>query len=84
ERAAMALERYPTKSEMLIDYGRLLLTDNRPADALTAFEKALQSEQAFLDQQRRMYPDKVEPHPRLKPELRRWTEHKVRRLKQNL
>ncbi|MCK5271757.1 MAG: O-antigen ligase family protein [Sedimentisphaerales bacterium] len=84
ESAAKAIERYPTKSEMLIEYGRLLLTDNRPADALLVFERALQSEHAFLDQQRRMYPDKVELHPRLKPELRRWTEHKVRQLKQNL
>ena len=84
ERAAMALERYPTKSEMLIEYGRLLLIDNRPADALLLFERALQSEQAFLDQQRRMYPDKVELHPRLKPELHRWTEHKVHQLKKTL
>lgn len=84
ESAAKALERYPAKSEMLIDYGRLLLTDNCPADALAAFEKALQSEQAFRDQQRRMYPDKIELQPRLKPELRRWTEHKVRQLKQEL
>lgn len=81
--AQEALKRYPVKSELLIDYGKLLLEMDRRDEALTAFEKALQNEQAYLNQQRQMYPQQTEPTPRLKPALQQWTEKQLQRQTKN-
>jgi len=81
--AQEALKRYPVKSELLIDYGKLLLEMDRRDEALMAFEKALRNEQAYLNQQRQMYPQQAEPTPRLKPALQQWTEKQLQRQTKN-
>jgi len=82
EYAARALKRYPTKSELLIEYGKILQELNQPQAALHTFEKALEIEDAFLDQQQQMYPLRTDLIPRLRPELHRWTVDNIRKLKQ--
>jgi len=80
--AGWALARYPTKSELLIEYGKILQELSQPKAALAAYEKALEIEEAFLDQQRQMYPLRTDLIPRLRPELYRWTVDNIRKLKQ--
>ena len=70
----MALQRHPAKSELLIDYGKLLMEygelleiESWPEQALNALEKALAYEQAFQAQQRQMYPEMMEQRSRLQP-----------------
>lgn len=65
----MALDRYPSKGELLIDYGRLLCDMGRRSEGLAQFDLALASESAYTDQQRRMYPDRPTVAPRLDPDL---------------
>ncbi|MBN2211712.1 MAG: O-antigen ligase family protein [Sedimentisphaerales bacterium] len=65
-----ALARHPHKAEMLIAYAELLIDAGRNEQAAAALKKALAAEDAFLDQQRRMYPDRTPLRPRLEPVLR--------------
>ena len=84
-----ALERYPIKSELLIhmgrllmDYGELLKWDDWHQEALDLFEKALAGEQAFMDQQRQMYPGRDEYTPRLPVELQNEARERINKLKE--
>lgn len=65
-----ALQRHPHKSEILIAYAELLMDAGQNDPAAAALEKALAAEEAFLAQQRRMYPDRAPLRPRLQPALR--------------
>ena len=76
-----AAQRYPTKSELLIEYADLLHQMNRPGEALTQYEKALAHEQAYLDQQRAMHGPDVLLRPRLRPELANHARNRISQLK---
>jgi len=68
--AHQALEHYPAKSELLINYGLLLIETGKADQAKAFLERALKIEQDFIDQQKQMYPDRLELIPRLSPQLR--------------
>jgi hypothetical protein len=68
--ARRALDRYPVKSELLINYGLLLMEAGKKDQAKTFLEQALQIEKDFINQQKQMYPDRFELVPRLSPQLR--------------
>jgi len=80
--AEKALDRYPSKSELLIDYARTSALLNKPEQALEAYRKTLKNEEAFLSQQKQMFPDRIKLVPRLKPDLRQQTESEIKRLKE--
>ena len=78
-----AVERYPVKSELLIRHADLLHGFGRDNQAAQFYQRALQYEQAYLDQQLRMHPQLATPPPRLQPALRQWAEEQLRKLKSN-
>ncbi|MBN1765113.1 MAG: O-antigen ligase family protein [Sedimentisphaerales bacterium] len=83
--AREALQMHPTKSEWLIEYAQLLLKENSLSsrtEALRVLEQALDNEQAYLNQQRRMYPERTEILPRLKPDLQRLARQQIETLRQ--
>ena len=82
-----ALERYPVKSEMLIShadllitYGPLLQLENWREQAIENLQKALDNEEAFLQLQRQMYPQRQQLIPRLSPEIKKLARQQLRNL----
>ncbi|MBN2376572.1 MAG: O-antigen ligase family protein [Sedimentisphaerales bacterium] len=79
-----ALERYPVKSEMLIShadllitYGPLLQLENWREQAIECLQKALDNEEAFLQLQRQMYPQRQPLIPRLSPEIKKLAQQQL-------
>ena len=81
EAVEQALRRYPSQSESLIEYGRMLAARGRKAAALQQFERALEIEDAFLAQQREMWPEREPLVPRLRPQMRQIVQEQIEALK---
>jgi len=79
-----ALLRYPVKSELLIEYGRLLVEQQEKEKALDSFEQAIAIENAFLSQQRAMWGEAIETPWRLRPELRKYAETQIEILREEI
>jgi len=79
-----ALQRYPVKSELLIEYGRLLVEQQEKEKALDSFEQAIAIENAFLSQQRAMWGEAIETPWRLRPELRKYAETQIEILREEI
>jgi hypothetical protein len=78
-----AIERYPVKSELLIEHGRILMEMGHKEKALDSFEKAVQMEEEFLNQQRIMWPEQADDVWRLRPELRKYAEKQIEILRKD-
>ena len=78
-----ALDLYPGKSELLIQYGRLLESANRPSDALSAYKKAITIDDDFLIQQRALWPDRPQLFTRLTPQQRKLAKDRIKALNPN-
>ncbi len=79
-----SLERYPVKSELLIEYGRLLAEQKEKEKALASFIKAIEIENAFLSQQQAMGSGPTETPWRLRPELRKYAETEIEILRKEI
>jgi len=82
-----ALERYPVKAKMLIShadllitYGPLLQLENGREQAIENLQKALDNEEAFLNLQRQMYPQRQQLVPRLLPAIKKRAQQQLRNL----
>ena len=81
EAVEQALQRYPSQSELLVEYGRMLAARGRRVAALRQFERALEIEDAFLAQQREMWPGRESLIPRLRPQTRQVAKEQIKALK---
>ena len=83
-----ALVCYPVKAEMLIrhadlliTYGPLLQLENWREQAIANLQKALDNEEAFLNLQRQMYPQRQQLIQRLMPAIKKQAQQQLRNLR---
>jgi len=78
--ALQAAALFPAKSELLIDCAQLLAMQGKNQEARTYFTKALANEEAFIKQQKQMWPEQTEIWPRLKPSLQNLAREQLKKL----
>ncbi len=82
EHIAEALTRYPSSAELGILSGNIWHESGQTAEALTQYQWALAQEQAFIAQQKEMFP-RDDDHPgRLAPVQHSWLSDQIERLQQ--